>query len=103
MGAFETKAWIENYAEWTDPYPELGSDTLVSMFNQIVANSPKNKATWFMGKELTYGQLNEKVSNAAAALVGIGVRSGDRVAVALPNCPQHVICLLYTSPSPRDS
>lgn len=93
MGAFESKAWIENYAEWTDPYPDLGSDTLVSMFNQIVANSPKNKATWFMGKELTYGELNEKVSNAATALVGIGVRAGDRVAVALPNCPQHVIAV----------
>ncbi len=91
MGAFESKAWIDQYAEWTDPYPETGSDTLVAWFNQCVANNPKAKATWFMGKELTYEQLNRQVGRCASALRKLGVGKGDRVAVALPNCPQHII------------
>ena len=48
MGAFENKAWIQHYADWTDPYPELGDDTLVSFFNDAVASAPKRAATWFM-------------------------------------------------------
>ena len=58
MGAFDTKAWIDHYAEWTDPNPTIGTDTLVSWFNQAVAMQPKSTATWFMGKTLTYAALN---------------------------------------------
>jgi len=93
VGAFDTKAWIDHYAEWTDPNPAIGTDTLVSWFNQAVAMQPKSTATWFMGKTLTYAALNEQVVRAAAGLTQLGVRRGDRVAVALPNCPQHVIAV----------
>ncbi|MCT2339319.1 long-chain-fatty-acid--CoA ligase [Corynebacterium sp. p3-SID1056] len=96
MGAHETAAhrpWIQQYATWTDPHPKIGSDTLVDMFNRVVATTPKRPATWFMGKTLTYDELNTKVSRLAAQLHGYGVRAGDRVAVALPNCPQHIIAV----------
>ena len=49
MSASDEKAWIQQYAEWTDPHPRLGSDTLVSMFNANVAATPQRDATWFMG------------------------------------------------------
>lgn len=93
MGASEEKAWIKQYASWTNPNPAIGNDTLVSWFNQAVATQPKTAATWFMGKELTYAQLNEQVGKAAAALTTLGVGPGDRVAVALPNCPQHIVII----------
>ena len=93
MGAFDTKAWTSHYAPWTDPNPDTGTDTLVSLFNQAVTMQPKSTATWFMGKTLTYDQLNEQVGRAAATLTELGVRPGDRVAVALPNCPQHVVAV----------
>lgn len=93
MGAADTQAWIEQYAEWTNPRPEIGTDTLVSWFNRAVATQPRSAATWFMGKELTYAVLNDHVGSAAAGLAKLGVQPGDRVAVALPNCPQHVIAV----------
>ena len=93
MGACENRAWIGHYAPWTDPNPDTGTETLVSLFNQAVATQPNSTATWFMGKTLTYGQLNEQVGRAAAALTKLGVGPGDRVAVALPNCPQHVVAV----------
>ena len=94
MGAHETaRPWVQQYAAWTDPNPKIGSDTLVSMFNRVMATTPKNPATWFMGKTLTYEELNTKVSRFASQLYGLGVRAGDRVAVALPNCPQHIIAV----------
>ena len=58
MGAADTQAWIEQYAEWTNPRPEIGTDTLVSWFNRAVATQPRSAATWFMGKELTLSLIH---------------------------------------------
>ncbi len=43
------------------------------------------------GKTLTYGDLNATVNQLASALVGIGVRKGDRVAVADRNSLEYVV------------
>ena len=94
MGAFENKAWLQHYAEWTDRQLPYGDDTLVSRFNDAVAKHRNKKFTWFMGKELTYGEVEDQVRRVATGLSGLGVKQGDRVAIALPNCPQHVVSIL---------
>ncbi|WP_115685394.1 long-chain-fatty-acid--CoA ligase [Corynebacterium senegalense] len=94
MGAFEERAWLRHYAEWTNPEPELGTHTLVSRFEESVRAHPRAKATWFMGAELTYAELAAQVRSVARGLTGLGVRRGDRVVIALPNCPQHVVSIL---------
>ena len=94
MGAFENKAWLQHYAEWTDRQLSYGDDTLVSRFNDAVAKHRNKKFTWFMGKELTYGEVEDQVRRVATGLSGLGVKQGDRVAIALPNCPQHVVSIL---------
>ncbi len=40
---------------------------------------------------MTYGQVDELSSRFAAALVSLGVKKGDRVAIFLPNMPQFVL------------
>jgi len=45
----------------------------------------------FFGAETTYAELADEVARAAEALRAAGVRVGDRVALVLPNCPQHVV------------
>ena len=41
---------------------------------------------------MTWGELDRHSSDAfAAALAGLGVAKGDRVALLLPNCPQFLI------------
>jgi long-chain acyl-CoA synthetase len=46
----------------------------------------------FFGTLSTYGQFVQEIDNCAAALAGLGVRQGDRMTIALPTCPQAVIC-----------
>ena len=36
-------------------------------------------------------ELADQVDRAAAGLAALGVGPGDRVAIVLPNCPQHVV------------
>ena len=52
---------------------------------------PWRNAIIFGGMELTYAELDNLSDRFAAALAGMGVRKGDRVAVHLPNCPQGII------------
>ena len=44
-----------------------------------------------VGGTLTYRRLNQLADRFAAALYGLGVRKGDRVAIMLPNTPQFVL------------
>jgi acyl-CoA synthetase (AMP-forming)/AMP-acid ligase II len=46
------------------------------------------------GQALTYGQLATRVETLSQRLAGLGVRRGDRVALALPNGPDIVLLLL---------
>jgi long-chain acyl-CoA synthetase len=41
-------------------------------------------------RQLTYAQLDEASNKVANALVGMGVKKGDRVALLLPNSPEYV-------------
>jgi len=42
----------------------------------------------------TYAQLLHDVKQAAAALRGLGVKKGDRVAVYMPTCPEAIVIML---------
>ncbi len=45
----------------------------------------------FKDSRVSYREFNEAVDRFAAALQGLGVEKGDRVAIHLPNCPQFPI------------
>ncbi|MDY5786040.1 long-chain-fatty-acid--CoA ligase [Corynebacterium sp.] len=91
MGAFDNKAWLQHYARWTPHEIDMGDDTLVDVYERNLARHSNQVATWFMGQTMTYADLNEQVNKLAAGLQELGVTKGDRVAVMLPNCPQHVV------------
>ena len=55
------------------------------------ARFPNRVAVDFLGRPTTYRQLSDAVARAAQALVDLGVRAGDRVAIVLPNCTAHVV------------
>ncbi len=50
----------------------------------------KQPAIVFGGKEITYQQLNENVNKLANGLRNMGICTGDRVAIMLPNIPEFV-------------
>ncbi|MFH5822564.1 AMP-binding protein [Georgenia sp. AZ-5] len=68
--------------------PDRPVPTLVD--DAAEAHGPK-VALDFLGATTTYAELAEQVGRAAAVLAAAGVRAGDRVALVLPNCPQHVV------------
>ena len=64
-----------------------------SMFDkvaQIAEQYPGNVAFDFMGKSTTYKEMIRETERCAKALKTIGVREGDKVTIAMPNCPQAI-------------
>ena len=64
-----------------------------SMFEAVAAIAekyPNNVAFDFMGRSTTYKTLVKEIEQCAKALKTIGVGEGDRVTIAMPNCPQAI-------------
>ncbi|MDD5170465.1 MAG: AMP-binding protein, partial [Syntrophales bacterium] len=87
----ETRPWLQNYdynVPKTIQYPKFPVQNLVHI---AAATFPHKAATNFYGSELTFRQIRSQMLRLANALVKLGVKKGDRVGLALPNCPQYVI------------
>lgn len=54
---------------------------------------PDRVAIDFLGWTITYRELLAATERAAQVLLDAGVRTGDRVALIMPNCPQHVVAV----------
>ena len=73
------------------PYP---ARTVLDYVREAAEQRPASPALLFKGAVLTNGELEAASDAFAAALVSLGVRKGDRVALLLPNCPQFLIAEL---------
>ena len=54
----------------------------------IAEKYPNNVAFDFMGKATTYKRFVQQVDNCAKSLKISGICKGDKVTIAMPNCPQ---------------
>src|SRR5215212_4139392 len=84
--------WFSNYDPGVPrtlaPYPDL---TLLDYLRQNAASWPNRPALLFKGATISYDDLEKWSDRFAAALLRLGIERGDRVAIALPNCPQFII------------
>ncbi len=64
--------------------------TMFEMLESVARKYPDNIAFDFMGKSTSYKQLVAEVHKCAGALKTLGIREGDKITIAMPNCPQAV-------------
>ncbi|HEX6918317.1 MAG TPA: long-chain-fatty-acid--CoA ligase [Phycicoccus sp.] len=83
--------WTASYAPGVPATVDIPDQSLVDLLDSSVTRFADHVALDFFGGTLTYARLGEQVAKAARALQGLGVTAGDRVALVLPNCPQHVV------------
>ena len=91
MTDFSSQPWLASYADGVPATIDPPTQTLVEMLDVSVRRHRRRVALEFFGAETTYAELGDQVARAANALRKLGVRRGDRVALVLPNCPQHVV------------
>ena len=81
--------WIKNLGDVPAhlDYPDY---SLFDAVRETAEKYPDATALLFMGRRTTYREMVRNIENCAKSLRTIGVREGDRVTIALPNCPQGV-------------
>lgn len=87
----EERIWHKSYApgvKKTLDYEEL---TIPRALTRSAHNFPNHTALNYMGKKVTYRELDGLVNCFAKALSDLGIEPGDKVAVCLPNIPQVII------------
>ena len=87
----DDRPWLAAYPQGVPADIAEPTRALTANLDGAVARFPDRVALDFLGATTTYAQLGDRVARAAEALRRIGVRPGDRVALILPNCPQHVV------------
>ncbi|TFD54035.1 long-chain fatty acid--CoA ligase [Cryobacterium frigoriphilum] len=83
--------WATNYQPGVPAEIQLPTESLVDMLDRAVAEAGSAPALEFFGRRTSYTELGDQIDRAAEGLRHLGVRAGDRVALILPNCPQHVV------------
>lgn len=77
-----------------EPYPNL---SVFGMLEAAARNHPDAPALAWFGRRISYAELLKEVERCSAALAGLGVGKGDRVALIMPNCPQYPIAFYATA------
>src|SRR5690606_29026345 len=91
MNPYEQRPWLAHYATGVPDDIDEPTQTLSDMIDDAVGRFGRRPAIEFFGAETSYHELGTQIAKAADGLRRLGVAHGDRVALVLPNCPQHVV------------
>ena len=83
--------WTKHYQPGVPAEIGLPTESLVALLERSVREAGSCVATEFFGRTTTYDELGDQISRAAEGLRQLGVQAGDRVAIVLPNSPQHIV------------
>lgn len=85
------RPWVRHYEEGVPASLVIPEQPLTWLLEQAVRAHPQQDALIYYGQRLSYARLAREVARVACALGSLGIRKGDRVALALPNIPQYPI------------
>jgi long-chain acyl-CoA synthetase len=92
----EEKLWHKSYAPGVVKTLEYEKLTISEGLSRSAKRFPEKTALNYMGKKISYRELDGLVNRFARALMDLGVKEGDKVAAILPNLPQVIIANMAT-------
>ncbi|HEX7049172.1 MAG TPA: AMP-binding protein [Longimicrobiales bacterium] len=72
---------------------ERANMSVAQVLEQRAAEHPERVFLVFGDRRLTYGQVEARATALAAALSGLGIEAGDRIALDLPNWPEFIVSM----------
>ncbi|MGQ9848516.1 MAG: long-chain-fatty-acid--CoA ligase [Aggregatilineaceae bacterium] len=106
MVTYQDRPWLKRYDPGVPhslaPYPEHPLHHFLERAAQTRGTAPATitaahlPVAGYVASEVSYSTLNSSVDALAAALVDLGLKKGDRVALILPNCVQFVLAFYAT-------
>ncbi|PPE70061.1 long-chain-fatty-acid--CoA ligase [Caldimonas thermodepolymerans] len=88
------KVWLKHYPEGVPHEIDPGQyGSLVELLEESFRKHGDRVAYRFLGKAITFRQVDDQSRAFAAYLQSLGLEKGDRVAVMMPNVPQYPIAV----------
>jgi long-chain acyl-CoA synthetase len=84
------RPWLNVKLDGRYSVPRPEPRPLYSLLSDSAKAHPDNPCVHYQGRTFNYSQVDEISSRFAGALVSLGVKKGDRVAIFMPNKPQLV-------------
>src|SRR5216684_7561735 len=85
------RPWIRHYEQGVPAQLNIPDRPLTWLLDQAVSRYAGHTAFIYYGAKLTYAQFSSLANRFATGLQRLGIKKGDRVAIALPNVPQYPI------------
>ncbi len=85
------RPWILHYEQGVPTQLKVPDHPLTWLLDQAVSRYPGHTAFIYYGTKLSYAQFSSLANRFATGLQRLGIKKGDRVAIALPNIPQYPI------------
>ncbi len=89
----KAKLWHQSYAPGVPYNIELEEITLSRALARSAVKRGNLTAINYLGRKISFRELNSLVNSFARALSALGVKKGDKVATLLPNLPQMTIAV----------
>ena len=84
------KPWYKSYAQGIPRQVEYERTPMPLALARTARELPDKTALVFIDSKISYRQLNDMANRFANALIDMGVKPGDKVAMLMPNMPQLV-------------
>jgi long-chain acyl-CoA synthetase len=87
---YAARPWTKFYDPDVPTELEFPEINIYEFLDEITEEFGKRTAIWFMKNKITYKKFKEIAEKLATALVDLGMKKGDVVAIMLPNFPQFI-------------
>jgi long-chain acyl-CoA synthetase len=88
---YSQKPWLKNYDEGVPAHIDYPEINVLEFLKNSADNHSSRTAIWFLKNKISYKKLDDISDRLATALVDLGVKHGDVVAIMIPNFPQFIM------------
>jgi acyl-CoA synthetase (AMP-forming)/AMP-acid ligase II len=91
---YTAKPWLKHYDKHVPHSLDYPAKTYAEVFREAATYIPTKVAVYYMGKGITYHELDNLSNRFANFLQKSGLKPGDTVGVHLPNIPAYYIAIV---------
>ncbi len=89
----QERLWYKSYVAGVPHEVDFERITMPEVLTRNARDFPRVPALLYLGKKISFLELEGLVNRFARALMDLGVQKGDKVAILLPNLPQIVMAI----------
>jgi acyl-CoA synthetase (AMP-forming)/AMP-acid ligase II len=91
---YATKPWLKFYDRHVPPNLEYPEKSYLAYFREAVKSVPRKVAVYYLGRGITFYELDRLSEKFACFLQRAGMQPGDTVGVHIPNLPAYYIAII---------